>query len=278
MSTVEELRDKLTRHYRELEVQARELLKAGKAVANPGLLLTDPQYSLGVVGFIQGPGADYLYTVTKRLRNVEPAIMQEPAGFLHVTFGDVIFNPDGRKSTASGPTINAQKMKDYYFSIRANVRPDGPINYELYGIIPTRRHVDEDKYSIDVIAALLPVDNRPLEVREQINKGIVSLNWTSANKLGGIHMQYTTLGRLPTVPQKTGEPLLTLIDRVNQEIAQRGLATEIVEIDVHSASRNSYIWLKKRLLLSPPISLVDPGQNQLPVRIILPRQRRKLEH
>lgn len=255
-----DLRSSLPGKYADIETQTVKAVRSGGTATN--LILEegnrDSRYSLATMGLLKGEAVLFLHQAVRRLLQVEPSMHHEGA-FIHLSIGDLIFNPEGRRATTAGPRVDAEIVRKYYSSIRENITPGEPISLELVRVMPTLGHHD----SVDVIAAFLPVNNRALTIKDEINRAIRQAQSEGYTPMRPFNILHATLGRLPQQPTKDGDriPLLDAIDEVNSMIPSKKTVF-VDEIDITSARTAGFIWEHDRVFVSPPISLVKPNSKE----------------
>src|SRR3989344_589084 len=269
----ERIRNQLVSAHDEIANTAIETMRADAVADNPFLLgEKDPRYALYVCGFISGPADSYLGETTQRIQTLEPTMRPIPDGFRHITFGELRFDPNGRKTAG----INAQTAADYYKVLQGEfASPDlPPIKLELERIMITR---DKEQNSLSIVAAFLPKDNLALAtVRERIINAIQRDHLPLNARLGTLSLMLCTLGRFPHPPEKIGDtvPLLDEVQKINNDLP-KGCEAHILALAIGSTTPSNYPWVNHHAYLIPLIALGTENAPSTPTVIRAPRPSRK---
>lgn len=109
----------LVETYDSISSGANKAFNSGLIIGNPILngLVEDRRWSLCAQGYIdKSPANNFLKGVIDQLESTDPSIEFVPRDFLHLTLGEVVYNPEGRPSG-----LDAQKVVQYYQALRDNL-------------------------------------------------------------------------------------------------------------------------------------------------------------
>lgn len=221
--------------------------------------LPDTRYSLAAQGYINGSDAGkFLGRMIDQLEEAEPTISFVPKNFLHLTLGEVAYNPNGRKSSV----ITAGTAKQYYQALNNRLpRSDKPLRLKLHSIFPTLDLPIEgtNKRSASIVSVFTTEgDEMIYQIRDGIRTSVQEEGLEFSARLGVIRVIFITLGRLTQPPfiREDYIPLLDSLQRVNEQIPNNCFA-QIDNIDLISTTPVSYPYPWGHVFMDPKISLTE---------------------
>lgn len=239
---------------------AVDAIRQGNVMGNPILLVKDSRYGLTPDVLVSGsPVHSFLSEALIQIKSAEPTAVCVEAPDLHMSLGEVFFDPKGRKGK-----LTSVQVKGFYKKIRDGISDFDPINLSLFGIIPTLDPTWEgyEKRSLAIVAAFLP-DNNPAiyqladEIQNSAQK-VREQNRLEAEgpRVGRRKVLFVTLARLMKEPEKVGEEfsLLSLLDRLNMGIPKDKSLT-VEKVNFVSTTSINYILPKGYVTIAPPVPL-----------------------
>lgn len=284
-STPHEFKDKLSYPmdveligiYTGIKDGAIEAIRQGKVMGNPILQEKDKCYAISPdVPLVGSSVHPFLSDVIDRIKSLDPtAVCLDPSD-LHISLGEVFFNPSGRRDK-----LNSEQVREFYKAIRDGISDLDPIRLSLFGIIPALDPSwdGHSKRSISIVAAFLPDDNPAIyqladEIQNSAQK-VRDQNHLEAKgpRVGRRKVLLVSLARLMKEPEKKGEeiPILSLLDKVNRNIS-KGHNLTVEKVNIISTTPINYIMPKGYVTLDPPIFLKKDQRLDVSPKFVRPSQ------